>query len=443
MSEQTTGKVKCIICGAIFDASEKICPICGVGEEHFVPAEEGTAKNRPSENDTPNRRRGEERFVILGSGIAAVAAAEEIRRIHSRASIVMTTEEKAMPYYRPALSKNAFTSRAGERFSLHTPAWYSEQGIFILFGRTITRILPRAKQLELSDGAILEYDKCIIATGARSAEPPIEGRALRGVFSLRSLDDFESLAQYIRPDMRAVVVGGGALGLEAAWQLYLGGCHVTVLEAADQLFPGRLSEEISERIICQAAQREVAIRTGATISRLEGKEHVRRVILPGEYINAELVLLCCGSRARTELAQEAGLEADRGILVNSRMMTAKYGIYACGDCAQIGQDVCGMWNTAENMGRFAGRNAAGEDAMYHPRPTPLLMDAFGMRLFAAGDCSAGDDRSYHTEHRESPEGEQYLYYRADKLCGAVLLGDISQASALLSRIESGRTLSMI
>ncbi len=434
MSEQKTPKIKCIVCGSSLDATEKICPVCGVGEEHFAPSEE---------SDVPATPPSGERFVIIGSGIAAVAAAEEIRRIHLSASVVMIAEENALPYYRPSLSKTAFTPRIGERFALHPPAWYSEQGIFLLFGRTAMRILPRAKQVELSDGTMLGYDKCIIATGAQSADPPIEGRTLRGVFVLRSLADFEAVAQYIRPDMRAAVIGGGALGLEAAWQLYLSGCHVTVLEAADRLFRGRLSEEISEWLVRAAAHREVEIRTGVTISRLEGEEHVRRIILPGEYMNAELVLLCCGSRPRTELAQEAGLEVDRGIVVNSRMMTGKYGIYACGDCAQIGQDVCGMWNTAENMGRFAGRNAAGEDAMYHPCPTPLLIDAFGSRLFATGDCGTGGRRDYRTEHSASPDGEKYLYYHADKLCGAVLLGDISQASTLLNRIESGSVLSTI
>lgn len=383
-----------------------------------------------------------ERFLIIGGGIAAVAAAEEIRRIHTNASIVLISEEAALPYYRPALSKSVPRPQSGEPFSLHPPEWYSQHGIFLLSGRTAARILPRSKEIELSDGEILQYDKCILATGAASAMPAIEGHALPGIFTLRTLSDLSALAQYIRPEMRAVVIGGGILGLESAWQLYLGGCHVTVLEAAEQLFAGRMRKEISERIIRLGREREVEIRTGVSISRFEGDDRIQQVILPGEYLNADLVLCCCGNRPRTELAREAGLEVDRGILVNSRMMTGKYGIYACGDCAQIGQDVCGMWNTAENMGRFAGRNAAGEDVMYHPCPAPLLAEFFGVRLFAVGDCGAGS-RALRAEHTLQKDCEKFLYLNENKLCGAVLLGDISQAAVLLGQICDGRALSNV
>ena len=442
MAEKSRVKTKCNLCGSSVDISERSCPVCGVGEEYFIPQKDDAKEpQHAAASETPILHE-EERFVIIGSGIAAVAAAEEIRRILPHASVVMIAEELALPYFRPSLSKSPLTPEVGERFALHSPEWYSTRGIFLLFGRTALRILPRTKQIELSDGEILSYNKCIIATGAQSAVPLIEGHALAGVFSLRTLADFEALARHIRPEMRAVVIGGGILGLETAWQLYLSGCHVTVLEMTEQLFAQRLDEQISAQIIRIAAARDVEIRTGVTVSRLEGDGHVRQVILPGEYLNADLVLFCCGSRPQIALAQEAGLEVDRGIVVNSRMMTGKYGIYACGDCAQIGQDICGMWSTAENMGRYAGRNAAGEDSMYHPCPAPLLMNAFGSRLFAAGDCGMGG-KQYRTEHRDTPHGETFLYYHESRLCGAVLLGDISKAATLLSCIESGKALSMI
>lgn len=434
MSKKTYTKVRCLICGVIFEATEKICPVCGVGEEHFVPVPEEEAPSGAQDRESE-----EEKFVIVGSGIAGVAAAEEIRRIHPSASIVMVGEETALPYYRPSLSKELLLPQVGDRFTLHPPEWYSKKGIFLLSGRQVTRILPRAKQVELADGEVLHYDKCILATGSRSAVPPIEGYTLPGVFTLRTLADFETIAQHIRPDLRAVVIGGGVLGLESAWQLYLGGCHVTVLEAAESLLAGRVEKEISDRLIRIASARGVDIRTGVRISRLEGEERICRIILPGEYLGADLLLFCCGSRPRTELAQEAGLEVDRGILVNSRMMTGKYGIYACGDCAQIGQDGCGMWNTAENMGHFAGRNAAGEDALYHPCPTPLWMDAFGTRLFATGDCGTGS-KTCRVEREDSGSA---LYYHDEKLVGAVLLGDTSQASALLRAIDGGKKLSTV
>ena len=353
-----------------------------------------TERNRTDGEEASERV--EERFLIIGAGIAALAAAREIRRIHPAASIVLVGEELALPYDRRALSKTVPLPQLGERFALYPPEWYSRQGIFYLGGRVVSRLLPRAKQAELSNGELLSYDKCILATGAQSILPAIDGIGLPGVFTLRTLADLEALALAIRPEARAVILGGGFLGLEAAWQLYLGGCRVTVLENASQLLAGHLSREVSEQMIRHAAEREVDIRVGVTVSRLEGDDGVRRIILPGEYLKADLVLLCCGSSPRTELAREAGLEVDRGIVVNSRMMTAKYGIFACGDCTQIGQTVCATWREAENMGLFAGRNAAGEDAMYHPLPLTLSADFFGIRLIT-GENGTGEVQK-ETDH---------------------------------------------
>lgn len=390
--------------------------------------------------ENQNTENGAERFVIVGSGIAAVAAAEEIRRLDPHASIVMIGEENALPYLRPALSRELILPGAGERFPLHPPEWYSLRGIFLLSGRRALRLLPRAKQLELSDGTVLHYNKCILATGAESVVPPLEGVALPGVFTLRTLTDLERLANHLRPDMRAVVLGGGPLGLALAWQLYLGGCHVTVLEAEERLLGGRVDGEITDRLIRLAAARGVTVRTRARVSELRGEGQIEQVILPGEYLNADLVLLCCGTRPRVELAREAGLETARGIAVNARMMTNKYGIYACGDCAELGQDSGGTADVAARMGQCAGRNAAGEDTLYHPTLPTLWLEAFGTRLFAAGDCGADGCTA---ERRPSGTGEAFLYREGGRLRGAVLLGDVTEATILTQQLERGSAYSTV
>ena len=383
---------------------------------------------------TEEQERTGERFVIIGGGIAAVSAAEEIRRLLHTASIIIISEEHALPYDRTALSRHLILPGAGERFSLHPPEWYSLHGILLLSDRRATRLLPRLKQVELADGTVISYDKCILATGRECIVPALEGHIPEGVFTLRTLHDLEKLARHLRPDMRAVVLGGGPLGLESAWQLFLGGCHVTVMEENDRLLGGRLDSALTERLIYTAAQRGVEIRTGVRVTRLGGEDRVEQVILPGEYLNADLVLFCCGARPRTELAVEAGLEATDGIPVNSRMMTEKYGIYACGDCARLGQEVCHSAAMAENMGRCAGKNAAGEDALYRPTPCALWLDAFGLRLFAVSDCGTGSG-TYTVERRPSGHGEAYLYRVGEHLCGAVLWNDTDEAVNLIAQLS--------
>lgn len=332
--------------------------------------------------DAPARS-ADERFVIVGGGIAAVSAAEELRRLRPHASLVLVSEELTLPYRRPALSKCPLTPYIGESFSLHSPAWYSRRGIFILFGRRAVQLSPEVKQLELSDGEVLDYEKCILATGARSVIPPIDGCGLNGVFTLRTVTDLEAVARAARPRMRAVVIGGGVLGLESAWQLCRSGCQVTVLEAAEQLFAGRGTAALCEDVIHRAALCGVEIRTGVSVSRLEGDGAVRQVILPGEYLNTELVLLCCGARPCDELAAQAGLHTDRGIVVNARMMTDKYGIFACGDCACLAHQAGGSWQVAKEMALCAARNAAGEDAIFRPMAVPQTLTAFGQTLTIA------------------------------------------------------------
>ena len=150
-----------------------------------------------------------------------------------------------------------------------------------------------------------------------------------------------------------------------------------MLEAADQLFAGKADDKVSEDYIRLASSHGVEIRTGTVVSRLEGDTNVRQVILPGEYLNADIVLLCCGVRPRVELAEEAGLEVSRGIVVNARMMTDKYGIYACGDCARLARQPATSWQVAASMGICAARNAAGEDAIYQPVTVPSVVNAFG------------------------------------------------------------------
>lgn len=385
-----------------------------------------------NEIKTGEDARGTERFVIVGAGIAAVSAAQEIRRLHPAASVVMIGEENVLPYDRYAFYHHLILPSSGEAFSLHPPEWYSVRGIFLLSGRRVIRLLPRAKEIELSDGTVLHYDKCILATGAAPILSDMEGNGLRGVFAVGSLGEREQLARYLRPDMRTVVVGGGATGLMAAKQLYLGGCHVTVLEEGDCLLGGQISPHVSDELVRLAARMGIEVRTSVRVTRLRGEERVEQVILPGEYLNAEVVLFCVGNRPRIELAQEAGLEVEWGIAVNSRMMTGKYGIYACGDCVATAREVWNPAFVAARTGRYAGRNAAGEDAMYRPSVPLLRMDAFGRSLTAVGTCVAGEE--IQEEHRTSQGGETFLYRDGGRLCGAVLLGNVEDAEAIVKEL---------
>lgn len=375
-------KVRCTVCGAVFDEGTERCPLCGVGKEYFVSATVGSASSA-------GVRTNEGRYVIIGGGIAGLSAAVEIRRILPGASIVIVERELSLPYLRPSLSKEVPANDVGGRFTLYPPEWYSRKGIFLYSGREAVRVDAGRKCVVLSSGEELVYDKCIFATGAASRVPPIPGRERAGVFTLRTVEDFRQIAHDIAhltqrvpagKGLGAVVVGGGILGLESATQLQLCGFDVTVLEAGDRLLGPRTDPVRAGEAYHQASAAGLHVHLGVRIAGFEGEgDRVEQVRFREDertvVIGTDLVLICCGNAPNIRLAKEAGLDTGRAILVNSRMMTSKYGIYACGDCAQLGAEVCGLWTTAEAMGRCAGRNAAGEDEIYTPEASPRLYTA--------------------------------------------------------------------
>lgn len=421
--------VKCLVCGEIFPSNVEVCPVCGVGAENFVPVDDP---------DTGFRKDTEERFVILGGGTAALHAAKSIRLRNRTASIVMLSEESELPYDRPMLTKSMFGAVSGGAIASEKAAWYAEQNIDLRLNSKVEKLDSAAKTVLLADGTELAYDKCIYALGASSFIPPIPGVELPEVVSIRSIKDVEQVQALAKNAKNAVVIGGGVLGLEAAWELRKAKQNVTVLEAAPVLLAGKMDADTAELLTKIAAEKGVVIQTNAKIAKINGTDHVTGVTLAGgETFAADLVLVSTGVRANIAVAQAAGLATDRAVLVDAAMASSAADIYAAGDCAQYDGANIALWPVAQEMGRIAGANAAGEALVYQPEQQGISFHGMGTSLFAIGDVGTQAAVSYKTvEVRdEKKQTLEKIWFRNNIVCGAVLLGDTSRMAAVTDAVK--------
>ena len=416
--------VKCLVCGEIFDSSIEVCPVCGVGKENFVPVE---AEETGYVNNT------EEYYVILGNGAAGFNAAKAVRERDRTGAVILISDEPYPAYNRPMLTKSIVAGLSAEQIAIEGPGWYEENKVYQMLGKKAVSVDMKEKEVILEDGAKVHFTKLIYALGSECFIPPMEGSSLPEVVAIRRLSDVEKAERLMKEAADAVVIGGGVLGLEAAWELKKAGLNVKVLEVAPVLMGRQLDAGSAELLKKIALKNGVEIRTGVTVEAIEGKEHVTGVRLSGgEVCPADLVIVSAGVRANIGLAQSIGLDTDRAVLVNEHMETNLPGVYACGDCAQYRGANFAIWPEAVEQGKTAGANAAGEKAVYEPVAAALTFHGMNTALFAAGDNGKNPNLLYKTvEFQDMGKGQfRKCYFLNNRLCGVILIGDLSEMAKM-------------
>lgn len=424
-----TTLVKCLVCGEIFDSSLEVCPVCGVGKENFVPVEA---------EDTGYRRDTQNLYAIIGGGAAGLNAAKAIRERDKTGSIYMLSNEAYPAYNRPMLTKSLVAGLDAEQIAVQEASWYEENNVCLLLGKNVVSIDTEKKEIHTDDGAKFKYTKLIYALGSECFIPPIQGADQPEVIAIRRLSDTQKVTELLPQTKEAVVIGGGVLGLEAAWELKKARCKVTVLELAPRLMGRQLDEGAGEMIKAVSEAQGITIHTGVQIEAIEGDGHVTGVRLgDGRVFPAQLVIVSCGVRANVAVAKAAGIETDRAVVVNSRMETSAADVYACGDCAQYQGINYAIWPQAVEEGKTAGANAAGETLEYTGVPAALTFHGMNTALFAIGDNGSNPDLVYRTVEFKDMARKQYekYYFRNNRLCGAILIGDVSRMSEMTEAVE--------
>ncbi|ALE80340.1 NAD(P)/FAD-dependent oxidoreductase [Pseudonocardia alni] len=271
--------------------------------------------------------------AIVGASHAGVQLAASLRQLEWGGDIVLISDEASLPYQRPPLSKAYLAGdMAVERLAIRGAEFYAKSGITRL-NATVSSVDREARELQLADGRRVPYDRLAICTGARPARLSAPGDKLDGIFYLRTASDVEAIRSSALLGRRAVVIGGGYVGLETAASLRRIGLEVTVLEAAERVLGRVTAPEVSSFYSRVHMSEGVVVRTGAMVEAFCGDNWVREVVLSsGEHIPADFVVIGIGVDPNTELAAAAGLAIDNGIVIDDRAQTSDPLVVAAGDC---------------------------------------------------------------------------------------------------------------
>ena len=362
-------------------------------------------------------------YLIIGNGIAGLSATEEIRKKDADAKILIVSDEKPSTYWRTRLSDLISKEFNDDDLYVKKEPWYSERKIDERLKTSVDKLDLDRNVAILSDGEEIEYKKALLATGAHPFVPPITNINSDGVFAIRTIDDLMNFKDYVNVKDKVIVIGGGILGLEAAYSAKLLGKKVTIIESFDYLLSRQLDQDLSNKLESTLNEMGITTYTGKNTSEILSKDgKVTGVKLAdGSEIPADAVMVQAGVRSNIEVAKNSGLEVDRGIIVDDTLQTEKENIFAAGDCAQIGNFTIGLWTSSQEMGKIAGHNMTGSNECYEkPKPFSTLMIG-DTKIFSAGITSGEGIEELSSEK----DGNIYkLFKMSGQYVGGILWGDI-------------------
>ena len=377
-------------------------------------------------------RSGHQRLVVVGNGMAGMRTIEELlSRAPDRFDITAIGAEPHPNYSRILLSSVLAGERAFDDIVLNSCSWYEEHGIRLIIGNPATSIDRAARRVVLADGGAIPYDKMLLATGSKPLAPPIPGLDLKGVRAFRDIADVEAMIDAAHNHCRAVVIGGGLLGLEAAWGLKRRGMSVAVVHLMPTLMERQLDVVAGELLRRELDARGIVVVTNSQVEEILGTERAEGVLLAdGRRIAAELVVLAVGVRPNIDLARTAGLDANRGVLVGDDMRTSDPDIYALGECIEHNGQVFGLVAPIWEQAKICGARLAGDDgAVYVPPPVFTSLKITGIDVFSAGRLAAADEADEEITLHDAKRGlYKKLILRDDKVVGSVLYGSVADGS---------------
>ncbi|HHU06958.1 MAG TPA: NAD(P)/FAD-dependent oxidoreductase [Clostridiaceae bacterium] len=382
------------------------------------------------------------KIVIIGSGAAGVAAAEEARKNDSEADIVIYSADPDLPFYRLRVAEVLRDPEAAEKLYLHPAKWYEERSIRLVPDTHVDKIDYDAKNIKLENNETVAWDRLIVTTGSRSFVLPLKGFDRDNCFTLWSLQDAKKLSRAIREKglKTCAIIGGGLLGLEAAWQIHQAGVQVKILEFAPILLQRQLDPRGSDLVQKHIESLGIEVITGADSAEVIGEGEtgpVQGIILKdGRRIDCDCVLMSVGVMANTDLAVDAGLEIGRRIKVDEGMNTSLKDVYAAGDVCEVDDGFWfGLWSISMAQGKVAGANAAGANKSFVKETPPYIVNTMNTRIVSQGILPQEEGEGYSFEITEDPERYSYkkLVYKDGKLTGFILLGDYAKEMVALQQ----------
>jgi nitrite reductase (NADH) large subunit len=318
-----------------------------------------------------------EPLVIVGNGMAAACLCEELaQRALGRYAVAVIGEEPRLAYNRVLLSSVLAGEVRASDISLKPAAWWSDRGITLCYGVGVTAADIAARTVTLSDGKALPFAKLVFATGSRPICLRIAGADLPGVLTFRDMSDVASMSRAACRSAPIVVIGGGLLGIEAAYGLAKAGASVTLVHLMDRLMERQLDARAALLLKRAVEAKGIRVLLDVATARFVGNGHVEGVELKdGRVLAADTVIVAVGIKPNAEVAAHAGIAVNRGIVVDDHLVTSTSDVFAIGECAEH-RGVCyGLVEPANEQARALAERLAGRDARNHPQRGPRMRGA--------------------------------------------------------------------
>ncbi|HLJ13830.1 MAG TPA: nitrite reductase large subunit NirB [Bryobacteraceae bacterium] len=385
-----------------------------------------------------------QKLVVVGNGMAGVACVEQILKHAPKFDIAIFGDETHTNYNRILLSSVLAGEKSLDEITLHTPEWYRQHGIVLRLGIRIVDIDVEARTVTGDNGAVVQFDKLLLATGSSPVIPPIAGANKEGVFAFRNIDDTRGLLARSRPGVQAVVIGGGLLGLEAARGLQVQGCAVTVVHLLDTLMERQLDPTGGTYLTRKMERLGMRVLLNRHTSALLGNGHVEAVeFQDGEQIEAGLVVIAAGIRPNAELGRRASLTVNRGIVVNDFMETSHPDIFAVGECVEHRGICYGLVAPLFEQGKVLAATITGNRGpAYQGTVEASKLKIMGVDVFSAGEYR-DNAAEFESVRYEDPSLGIYkkVVLSGGKLRGVILVGDVSDSHRYMEWLRTGADIS--
>jgi NAD(P)H-nitrite reductase large subunit len=377
------------------------------------------------------------KYLIIGNSAGGIGAAEAIRQVDKKGALTIVSDEPYPAYSRPLISKYLTGERTLEEILFRPLDFYDQNNIIFLPGKKVTHLELSHQTAQLEDGEQIAWEKLLLAVGGTPIFPRMKGISKRGVFTFTNLDDAKAIDGFLDNARKAVVIGGGLIGISVTEALIKRGVDVIVVEMKERILNTILDQQASlmaEEVLKQAG---VEIVAGQTVVKVNGTGRVEEVILDnGAAISCDLVVVAIGVLPRPELALDAKLGINRGVVVDLHMATSHPGVYACGDVAEAYDFVYGdnrptpIWPNAYVGGRIAGLNMAGATDEYPGGTAINALNYFGIDIASAGMPTAPNDNGYETISKQEGNIYQKVILKNDLLMGMIFVGNIEKSGII-------------
>src|ERR1700742_2095039 len=386
-----------------------------------------------------------EPLVIVGNGMAAARLVDElVKSSLGRYAIAVIGEEPRLAYNRVQLSSVLAGETASQDIELRPANWWRDRGVTLKYGCRATEIDVGRRELKIAGDESIEFSRLVLATGSSPLRLKVPGSELPGVHTFRDSRDVDLLLALAARRKPVVVVGGGLLGLEAAYGLAKAGTPVTLLHLMDRLMERQLDAAAADLLKTLVERKGIRVMLNASTARIAGERSVEGVELAdGPFIEAEAVVFAAGIRPNTSLAKDAGLSVNRGVVVDDALQTSARDIYALGECPEHRGICYGLVEPAYEQARALSGHLAGRGSAYNGSVVATNLKVSGVSVFSAGDF-IGADGSEAIVLKDIRRGTyRKLVIANGRLTGAVLIGDTSDALWYLEMIRARKTVATI